>query len=148
MINCQTQLEEYRRSRYYASSKRGLDKLKEVLLSGVSKEIADTIIELSKNAKNTVELMALCGFFHEHGCSELATAFWKLVKDPYTKKYAEIFSSLFTTAQDGWYRAVCSWYVTVTTSAEIEAIVKVFSPDKTSILPPYGMVKPRRLRQD
>lgn len=124
-----------------------LNKLKDALYRDSSKEIAEAIIALAKNAENIIELMALCGFFHEHNCPKLASDFWKLVKDPYTKKHVENFSFSFIAAPEGWYRAVCSWYVTVTTYPEIKAMAEAFTPHKTSILPPGGMFKPRRLSQ-
>lgn len=40
-----------------------LNKLKDALYRDSSKEIAEAIIALAKNAENIIELMALCGFF-------------------------------------------------------------------------------------
>jgi hypothetical protein len=112
-----------------------LNKLKDALYRDSSKEIAEAIIALARNPKNTVELMALCGFFHQHECPELAHDFWCFVKDPHTKEHASRFTSSFVIDGDQAYHAASGWLATVISAPEVELIADRLYPNYQLVLP-------------
>jgi hypothetical protein len=112
-----------------------LNKLKDALYRDSSKEIAEAIIALAKNAENTVELMALCGFFHQHECPELAHDFWCFVKDPHTKEHVSRFTSSFVIDGDQAYHAASGWLATVISAPEVELIADRLYPNYQLVLP-------------
>lgn len=124
-----------------------MENLKAAIYSGVTEDIVNAIIALAKDIRNTVPLMALCGFLHEHKCRRTANAFWKTVKDPYTKGHLERFSLSFTAEAVTASRAVSSWYACITSASELEAMCKAFRPCKTSPFPQGGLLKRPSIRK-
>jgi hypothetical protein len=112
-----------------------LEKFKEMLCTASPRDIAGVIVALARNPKNTVELMALCGFFHQHECPELAHDFWCFVKDPHTKEHASRFTSSFVIDGDQAYHAASGWLATVISAPEVELIADRLYPNYQLVLP-------------